>query len=173
MLLHRGACHNQSDYFFVDVGQVEPTLGMDFYSPRVGAEKARNVTKHQDWRTVFNALVMCILANLDPEIILDLINAATGLDWSVNDMLQSGERAWNLKRSINNRLGLGRINDRLPKAFLQPYSDSSEENAFYPDFEAMLEAYYIERGWDIKSGYPTKKKLLELNLGFVVEDLCP
>jgi len=27
----RGACHNQSDYFLVDVGQVEPTLGMDYY----------------------------------------------------------------------------------------------------------------------------------------------
>jgi aldehyde:ferredoxin oxidoreductase len=167
----RGACHNQSDYFFVDVGQVEPTLGMDFFSPRDGAEKARNVTKHQDWRTVFNSLVMCIFANLDPETVLDLINASTGLDWSVSDMLQSGERAWNLKRGINNRLGLVRVNDCLPNAFLQPYSDSGEEDAFYPDFEAMLAAYYRERCWDSKNGYPTRKKLLELNLDFVVEDL--
>ena len=167
----RGACHNQSDYFFVDVGQVEPTLGMDFFSPRDGAEKARNVTKHQDWRTVFNSLVMCIFANLDPKTVLDLINAATGLNWSVSDMLQSGERAWNLKRGINNRLGLRHNNDRLPKTFLQPYSDSSEEEAYYPDFDAMLDAYYIERGWDPNSGYPTQKKLLELNLDFIGEDL--
>jgi aldehyde:ferredoxin oxidoreductase len=35
----------------------------------------------------------------------------------------------------------------------------------------MLDEYYEERGWDIKTGIPTREKLEELDLGDVAEDL--
>ncbi|MBN1149394.1 MAG: aldehyde ferredoxin oxidoreductase family protein [Anaerolineales bacterium] len=168
----RGACHNQSDYFFVDIGQVEPSMGMQFYDRLGGAEKAANVAIHQNWRSLCNALVACVLANIEPEILRGLVNAATGLHWSVEDMLRAGERAWNLKRAINNRLGLTRQNDKLPKAFLRPFADAqSDEQRFVPDLQAMLAAYYQARGWDPVTGYPTRGKLLELGLDWVAEDL--
>jgi aldehyde:ferredoxin oxidoreductase len=170
----RGACHNQGDYFLADVGQVESSLGMAFYQPRDGAEKAANVAIHQNWRTLFNSLVLCIFSNVAPETVLDLINAACGLNWSLEDMLRAGERGWNLKRAINNRLGLKRANDRLPKALLQPYADAlGTDRAFAPDLEAMLQAYYLARRWDPLTGYPCLEKLLELGLNFVVKDLYP
>jgi aldehyde:ferredoxin oxidoreductase len=170
----RGACHNQSDYFFVDVGQVEPTLGLEIHSPHGGAEKALNVSIHQNWRTIFNSLVICIFANLPPETVLHLINTGCGLNWSIKDMLQAGERGWNLKRAINNRLGLTRHNDRLPKLLLQPYADNQHgADGFAPELEAMLETYYQVRGWDPASGFPTRDKLLELDLDWVAKDLYP
>ena len=168
----RGACHNQSDYFFVDLGQVESSLGMEFHDRHGGAEKAANVAIHQNWRTVFNALVMCIFSNLSPETVVSLINAACGYHWTVKDMLKAGERGWNLKRAINHRLGLTRANDRLPQPLLQSYDDClPRESCYVPDFEAMLESYYIARGWDPETGYPTRKKLNELGLDFVEKDL--
>jgi aldehyde:ferredoxin oxidoreductase len=169
----RGACHNQSDYFLVDVGQAEESLGMQYYARHAGEEKAANVTIHQNWRTVFNSLVMCLFSNLEPQLVVDLINAACGLDWDIDQMLLCGERGWNLKRAINNRLGLTRANDRLPKAFLQPYADAVEEERFVPDFEAMLAAYYQARGWDQDSGYPGIEKLKILGLDWVARDLYP
>jgi aldehyde:ferredoxin oxidoreductase len=170
----RGACHNQSDYFFVDMGQAEASLGMQFYSRQGGAEKAANVAIHQDWRTLFNSLVLCLFSNTPPETVLALINAACGLDWSLRDALSAGERGWNLKRAINHRLGLRRENDKLPKAFLRPYADDPQgAEGFAPDFDAMLEAYYQARDWDPLSGYPTRRKLLELGLDWAVEDLYP
>ncbi len=36
----RGACHNQSDYFLVDWGQVEESIGLKFYDRHAGAEKS-------------------------------------------------------------------------------------------------------------------------------------
>jgi aldehyde:ferredoxin oxidoreductase len=33
------------------------------------------------------------------------------------------------------------------------------------DFEKILDEYYDERGWDIKTGIPTPSKLQELGLG--------
>jgi aldehyde:ferredoxin oxidoreductase len=91
----RGACHNQSDYFFVDLGQVESSLGMEFHERHAGVEKAANVAIHQNWRTVFNSLVMCIFSNVSPETVTDLINTACGYHWTVKQMLKVGERGWN------------------------------------------------------------------------------
>lgn len=168
----RGACHNQSDYFLVDMGQVLTSLGMETYDRLGGAEKARNVAIHQDWRTIANALVMCIFANVPVETVVELVNAACGLEWQIPDLMLAGERGWNLKRVINNRLGLTRQNDRLPKAFLQPYTDHpAGSDGFTPDISKMLEAYYQARGWDPSTGYPKKDKLSSLGLEWLVEDL--
>ncbi|MBN2548697.1 MAG: aldehyde ferredoxin oxidoreductase family protein [Anaerolineales bacterium] len=167
----RGACHNQSDYFLVDVGQAEPSLGMDCYSPQGGAEKAANVAVHQDWRTLFNSLVMCIFGNVPPEVVLSLINSACGLDWQIADMQRCGERGWNLKRVINHRLGLTQANDTLPQPLLRPYADAQPGEEFAPDFEAMLSAYYQVRGWDPATGFPSQEKLRKLGLDWVIEDL--
>lgn len=170
----RGACHNQSDYFLVDIGQSEPLLGIERYSRQGGEEKAPNVALHQNWKTIFNSLVMCFFANVPPETLLSLVNAACDLDWTLEDLLQCGERGWTLKRVINNRFGLSRQNDRLPKALLRPYRDNPESaNGYVPDFVNMLEAYYRFREWDLNTGYPTKRKLNELGLKWVIKDIWP
>ncbi len=166
----RGACHNQSDYFFVDWGHTQEQIGIEFFSRHAQAEKAANVAKHQDWRTVFNAIVMCIFANVEPDIQVKLINASCGLDWTVEDMMKSGERAWNLKRAINNRMGLTRANDKLPKALLEPFPDGGSAG-FVLDFEGMLSAYYEARGWDVETGKPSREKLIGLGLQEVAQDL--
>jgi aldehyde:ferredoxin oxidoreductase len=166
----RGACHNQSDYFFVDWGHSQEELGIEFFERHAQAEKAGNVARHQDWRTVFNAVVMCIFANVETEMQVQLLNAACGLDWTIADMLKAGERAWNLKRAINNRMGLTADNDKLPKALLEPFPDGGSAG-FVPDIQGMLYAYYEARGWDLETGKPSREKLYELGLDDVAGDL--
>ncbi len=166
----RGACHNQSDYFFVDMGQVEESLGLEMFSRQGGAEKARNVVIHQNWRTVFNSLVMCIFGNVSPGELLTLIKAGSGYDWTIEELLQAGERGWTLKRVINNRLGVSRSNDRLPKPLLQALGEGGAAGFVIP-FEEMLLAYYQEREWDWETGFPSKEKLDELGLMFAKQDL--
>jgi aldehyde:ferredoxin oxidoreductase len=166
----RGACHNQSDYFQVDMGQADSSLGLEFYDRQAGMEKAANVARHQNWQTVFNALVMCIFANVPVGTVVGLINTACGLGWGVDDLLCAGERAWNLKRVINNRLGLTRANDRLPRTLLEPYQDGGSAG-YVPPITEMLEVYYAARGWDPETGKPTPDKLTELGLEWVLQDI--
>ncbi len=166
----RGACHNQSDYFFVDWGHITSEIGIEYFSRHAQAEKAANVARHQDWRTVYNAMVMCIFANVAPQMQVDLINAACGYDWSIEDMLRVGERGWNMKRLINNRMGLTAANDRLPKALLEPLPTGGSEG-FTPDIQGMLRGYYDARGWDWQTGYPTREKLVALGLEDLAQDL--
>lgn len=166
----RGACHNQSDYFMVDWGNTNEEAGIGYFSRHDGGEKAANVARHQDWRTVYNSLVMCIFANVSPQTQVELINAACGLGWDVEEMMRAGERGWNLKRAINNRLGLNRKNDRLPKALLTPYQEGGSAGYVIP-FDEMIRAYYAARGWDLRTGRPRKEKLLSLGLDDVAKDL--
>ncbi len=166
----RGACHNQSDYFLADLfGQTESSLGMEYFERQAGAEKAANVAIHQNWRTLFNALVMCFFANVPPEVVLNLVNAGTGMDYSLEELLRVGERAWNLKRIINRRLGLVGAMDVLPRPLREPYADGGAADFEIP-LEEMLSAYYQARGWDQKSGMPTAQKLQALNLDWVKKD---
>jgi aldehyde:ferredoxin oxidoreductase len=167
----RGACHNQSDYFMVEIGQAEASLGMKYLSRHAGAEKAESVAIHQNWRSLFNSLVLCFFANVSPESLLSLINAACGENYDVDEILCVGERGWNLKRAINVRLGLRAENDRLPKEFMHPHLPGGGTEGYTPPFNEMLAAYYESRGWDPDTGMPTVDKLSSLGLEFVVEGL--
>jgi aldehyde:ferredoxin oxidoreductase len=166
----RGACHNQSDYFFVDWGHTTQELGIEYFPRHANGAKAANVARHQDWRTVYNSMVMCIFANVAPQMQVDLINAACGYDWTIAEMMKAGERGWNMKRAVNNKLGLTAANDKLPKALLEPLPTGGSEG-YVPDIKSMLAAYYEARGWDERTGYPTKEKLLALSLDDVAKDL--
>jgi len=162
----RGACHNQSDYFMADIGQVDASLGLDFFDRHAGAEKAANVARHQDFRTVNNALVLCMFANVPPDTMLELINAGCGYDWSLADLMRCGERAWNLKRMININLGLTGANDILPGPLLDACADGGAAGYVIP-FGEMMAAYYRAREWNPETGRPLAHKLQELGLDWV------
>ncbi|HEY47260.1 MAG: hypothetical protein AMJ88_00275 [Anaerolineae bacterium SM23_ 63] len=160
----RGACHNQSDYFLVDTyGQTFEEIGIDFYSRHASVEKVDNIARHQDWRTMWNSLVLCYFANVAPETLLELVNHVTGFEYSLEELLEIGERSWNLKRIINHRLGLTGANDRLPEQLLKPLTDGGSAGYVLP-FNEMLAAYYKTRSWDPETGKPTPERLRKLGL---------
>ncbi|MEM2852838.1 MAG: aldehyde ferredoxin oxidoreductase C-terminal domain-containing protein [Ignisphaera sp.] len=39
------------------------------------------------------------------------------------------------------------------------------------ELDRMLDDYYTARGWDVKTGIPTRRKLEELGLAYVAEEL--
>ena len=157
----RGACHNQSPYYLVEIGQTREELEINMFPRQAGKEKAANVVRHQDWTMIQNSLVMCIFANVPADEVSELINAATGFDSS--DLLEIGERAFTLKRMINDRLGFGRDHDTYPQALKTPLEEGGAAG-YIPPFEEMLEAYYKARGWSPTSGLPADKQLRELGL---------
>ncbi len=160
----RGACHNQSDYFLVDgLGHTFEEVGVGLLSRWDGAVKAGNVARHQDWRTLGNSLVMCFFSNVSGHDTLALVNRATGFDYSLAELMEVGERAWNLKRQINLRLGWTKDAERLPPILLQPLADGGTRG-YVPPLREMLRAYYMARGWDEATGRPKAETLQRLGL---------
>ncbi|RPJ42121.1 MAG: aldehyde:ferredoxin oxidoreductase, partial [Chloroflexi bacterium] len=83
-----------------------------------------------------------------------------------DDLLRNGERAWNLKRLINLRLGLTHADEKMPKLLLEPLPDGGQEGHL-PDIELLLNEYYAASGWDRQTGWPKEEKLAELGLEFI------
>jgi len=162
----RGACHNQSDYFMVEIGQTVEEVGVGLFGRQEGAVKAANVARHQDWRTVGNALVLCQFANVPPATVVELVNAAIDADYDLEGLMQAGDRGWQLKRMVNLRLGLRPADDRLPGLLRRVLPDGGAAGYDIP-FEQMLRAYYAARDWDSGSGWPSDDRLRRLGLSDV------
>jgi aldehyde:ferredoxin oxidoreductase len=159
----RGACHNQSDYFMVEIGQTIEEVGVSLFGRQDGPAKAANVARHQDWRTVGNALVLCQFANVPPSTVVGLVNAAIGADYDIEGLLLAGDRGWQLKRMVNVRLGLRPSDDRLPGLVRRTLPDGGAAG-YAPPVEEMLQAYYTAREWDAETGWPSRDRLLRLGL---------
>jgi aldehyde:ferredoxin oxidoreductase len=106
-----------------------------------------------------------------PAEMAELMTAVTGWEITIADVQRIGERRLNLIRAFNAREGAGRDHDTLPKRLLdEPLKGGVSEGLFVPraELEAALDDYYDLAGWDVATGMPTRAKLEELGLGWVV-----
>jgi aldehyde:ferredoxin oxidoreductase len=101
--------------------------------------------------------------------ILNALNAATGWDYSLDELLDTGKRIFSLKRIINSNLGSSKADDRLPDFMLKPFSDGGTLG-FVPDLDPLLKGAYREHGWDGETGMPTEETIKRLRLDFIGSD---
>jgi aldehyde:ferredoxin oxidoreductase len=88
--------------------------------------------------------------------------AMTGIPFSTDDVLKTGERIYNLERHYNNLNGFREGSDTLPKRFLVEPSDQQGSQGHVCELDKMLVEYYDARGW--KNGVVTDAKLKELEI---------
>lgn len=101
-----------------------------------------------------------------PEMLANLVSAATGYEFSAEDILSAGERVYNVEKAFNSREGLTRKDDNFsnPDKFLkEPVKDGPAKGAVL-ERDQILDEYYQARGWDVATGLQTKGKLIELGL---------
>lgn len=147
----RGACHLESLTYWRGYG-IEWPGWQEGPRDRFASDEAtvRLVITFQDFLATYNPLGLCkfmVKGGMDPEQTAALVSAATGWDWSADDLLRTGRRIFDLKREINRRLGVTRADDTLPYRFLHEPRPSGTAAGVLPDLEAMLPLYYELRGW--------------------------
>lgn len=105
---------------------------------------------------------------LYPEI-RGLVEATTGFDLDLEDMITIGERNFNLLKILSAREGLTREDDRLRDRFFEnlPRGASSDNKISQDGFEELIDEYYELRGWNYDG--PTKQKLKELEMDDVID----
>jgi aldehyde:ferredoxin oxidoreductase len=91
-----------------------------------------------------------------------LISAATGMDLDEESLKKIVNRSRNLHRAFNNRRGMTRADEKPPADHWKRRFPEHEEK--------LLSTYYEFKGWN-QNGIPTRKKLEELDLGYVADDL--
>lgn len=167
----RGACHLQGDMYGVDTGQgLAVELGIIPGERFENSEdKGRIAARAQAWRSVYNALTVCHFMNPGAGNILNALNAATGWDYNLDELLDTGKRIFTLKRIINNNLGSTKADDRLPDFMLKPLPDGGTLG-FVPDLKPLLKGAYREHGWDNETGMPPEETIKRLKLDFIGSD---
>jgi aldehyde:ferredoxin oxidoreductase len=133
--------------------------------PQTPDGKAALDIAFQDLTAAVDSMGICLFVTLGlgaPEL-LAMLKPATGFDYDMDEMMQAGERIWNLEKTFNLRAGFTRKDDSLPKRLLKdPMPGGPAEGNTVP-FEDMLTEYYRLRGWD-PEGKPTAEKLAALGL---------
>ncbi|MBW2180038.1 MAG: aldehyde ferredoxin oxidoreductase family protein, partial [Deltaproteobacteria bacterium] len=158
----RGADHNKSDGYQVDGGVGHPDLGLNA-DDRWGDEKAAMVEKSQNYRALTDSIGICHFAMIPFDMLVDMINAATGWDTNMDQLLKAGERIFQMQRALSCKLGISAKDDALPELITRPISDGGQEG-HVPSMEKMLPEYYTLRDWDSTTGKPSKKRLKELGM---------
>jgi len=167
----RGACHNKSDFYFVEAGHSFPEFDITSDDRHQEAGKAATVARHQDYRSLVDASGCCQFVNVPISELPELFSAAWGEAVSLEDLTRAGERIFNMKRALNLKLGMNpRQGEHFPRLWTQALEEGGAAG-FVPDWEGMLRQYYAYRQWDWDTGRPRPEKLVDLELEDIVHDL--
>ena len=150
---------------FSSLGLVESLERID-----LGPKKVRAFFETQKAWNLDNAAGMCVfvgvpIGRLSLQKLADFINAATGWDMSVYELLKVGERANNMSRLFNVREGFSAADDTLPDRMFEPMQNGALKGTSLSrrTFAHALQLYYQMAGWN-KRGVPSEGKLAELGL---------
>ena len=170
---NRGACHLQHAVQAVEQGMVAwPEVGLaEDYTATESSGKAKMVFISENIGQMANAACVCHFVHwaMGLDKFLDGFNAVTGYGMDMADFSVAGQRAWVLKRALNNMMGITAADDRLPQKVLTPTAEGSAAGSV-PDEDLMRKEYYEIRGLD-ERGLPTTQLLRSLGLDFLQEKL--
>ncbi len=178
----RGGCHMQCPHDDLwGEGESIPELGVNPIADRLntGPMKSKLVVLGQNWWSACKSLSICAFTQIPWGIpvstLVDLISSVTGWEVTPNELMQVGERAWNLARAFNVREGITRDDDVLPDRFGEPLPAGLYKGESIPKkvIEKMKDYYYYYeyREWKKSTGIPTKEKLDKLGLQHVSNEL--
>ncbi|MHA1706723.1 MAG: aldehyde ferredoxin oxidoreductase N-terminal domain-containing protein [Promethearchaeota archaeon] len=151
-----------------------------FKPPReaMGINVGRLTRYAEDWYAVLTSLGLCARAQMNRfyslNSVTEFYSLITGFDLTAEELRKAAERSWNLLRLLNYKEGFKRENDSFPNIWFKTLKYGPNELKIYdyygttlitPDIaKQLIDDYYDERGWDIKSGTPKKEKLISLEL---------
>lgn len=179
----RGACHEQAFHDTeVESENVAPEIGISKALNRhdTSRNKVDMVKRSQDWVAITNSALQCTAPAWighdynKPSFFAEALNAVTNLNFNAGELMVIGERVNNLCRCFNVREGIRRKDDYLPRRFSEeplPDGPSQGQRITHEELQNMLDNYYELRGWDKKTGIPSRRKLEELGLGYAANEI--
>lgn len=135
--------------------------------------KAKLTKACQDLSTIIDSVGLCVFfavrylsgndLRLQPTGILEYLNAATGADYSLEELSLAGERIFNAERLFISRAGFSRKDDSLPMRLTKEPSPVGPSKGLVCHLKEMLDEYYRIQEWT-EEGVPSAQKLRKLGL---------
>lgn len=158
---NRGACHLRGYTPASELGLIEPKT-----DPLAWKGKGELTKVLQDVLAFSDSLDLCKFSAFaeGPQEYADQYAAITGVPFTVENVLETGERIYNLERYYNNLAGFGEGSDYLPKRFLEEPSTMPGSEGHVCELPEMLDEYYQARGW--QNGVVPQTKLQALGIEY-------
>jgi aldehyde:ferredoxin oxidoreductase len=157
---NRGGCHVRGYMTSVEI------LGNPVKLDNLTTEgKAQWDIIFQDLTAAIDSAGMCLFSTfgLGGDDLAELVSAATGVQYTTDEFLKTGERIWNLERLYNIKAGFTHKDDKLPPRMSEDAIQSGPAKGYVSKLDKMLPEYYALRGWDT-AGMPTPERLELLEL---------
>jgi len=149
-----------------------PRFDRKSFSGRGEAHKIGSNFKHAVVCTGMCLFVYMAFPSVDP--IAEFMRAVTGWDVTNDELLETGERISNLRQAFNVREGLNSLEFKVPDRVLGiPPLKEGPLAGITIDEDTLDREYLAAMDWDLKTAKPSKKKLLELGLADVAQELWP
>ncbi len=152
------------------LGEIEPLPATE-----LGPKKVCQFAHTQQICSLYNSLGICNFAAVPWSaytlaMITDLVEAVTGWNTSLFELLELGERAITMARMFNVREGISPGEDDLPDRFFEPLhkGESDEKRLDRNAFGENLRLYYEAMGWDPQTAVPTDGRLAYLRLEWLI-----
>ena len=157
---NRGACHLRGYTVSAEIFGIPEKL-----DPLTTEGKAGVVKGSQDVTAAVDSSGLCVFSTFGwtLEDIAPQIDAACEGDWSVDRLIETGERIWNLERKFNIDAGVTGEQDTLPKRLLKEAAKTGPATGLVSGLKEMLPEYYEMRGWSEK-GVPNPGTLSKLGI---------
>lgn len=165
-----GASHMAGDLAYMEVFGVPKKL-----DPLVIEKKSWYIKHFEDIFAIIDATGLCVFLSirylLDPTFevmptrLMELINYVTGVGYTMDSLLEAGDRIYNLERMFLVRAGFSRVDDTLPPRMLEEPMPEGPARGHVVELGEMLDEFYSLRGWD-ENGVPTQEKLDSLGLNW-------
>ncbi len=157
---NRGGCHVRGYLISPEI------LGLPEKLDRTELKgKPEWVKIFQDLTAFIDSCGLCLFTSfaLTADDYADMFSAVTGKKHSAADILEAGDRIWNLERVWNLKAGIDPSEDKLPKRLIEDAISNGPSKGMKSGLAELLPLYYKARGWDEK-GIPTKDKLHSLGV---------
>lgn len=175
-----GADHmmNIHDSFYASPGdnleRVNTVYDVEPLSPHELSEEKMNLFYHEvNWKHFLDCGVICMFYPYRYEHMAEALSGATGIEYTVQDILAVGERAQTLSRLFNYREGFTKNDDQLPRRVMKAFDKGPLAGVeISPEsFKWALHRYYELMGWDKETGYPLPERLKALELDALLADV--
>ncbi len=105
------------------------------------------------------------------EVLTEFLQAITGWDVTLEELLKTGERIGNLRQAFNIREGLNPLEYQVPGRIMgNPPLKTGPTAGITVDEPVMDREYLTEMEWDFKNAKPSRQKLEELGLNDIARD---
>jgi len=157
---NRGGCHVRGYMVSPEIIGLPQKLDKDSLEG-----KTTWVKIFQDLTGVIDSVGMCLFTSfaLGLSDYTAIVNAVTGFNYTDAELLECGDRIWNVERLQNLAIGMTAADDTLPKRLLEDGIPTGPSKGSVHRLPELLPAYYVERGWDEK-GVPTAATLAKLGI---------